>query len=279
LREHEVAFVGRGQGLYFVRKLTDLVYDLEIGPWYLLFEEKAELKGLLPFEPDRVIAFFRGEKTTILENLKRSFPGARVFLFPSLPDTSGEISHIVRYLVWTMGQAGVEVGMGSIRQIVDKGIYGPIPVAGAHMTYHVGSGSSQKNYDLDFWLKIVEIGSRVFPQKRPLFLFGPAEEGLFRGNKSTLILRGIHPTYCTSPEGLFGILRDTWCYLGHDSGPTHLSALMGIPTVAFFKASSLKAWRPMGRAVKVFSRPTRRLWEGGLERVLLEITKRDLCCH
>lgn len=41
------------------------------------------------------------------------------------------------------------------------------------------------------------------------------------------------------------------CYIGNDSGITHLAALLGIPTVAIFGASDPANWRPLGPTVKV----------------------------
>src|SRR5579884_786892 len=50
------------------------------------------------------------------------------------------------------------------------------------------------------------------------------------------------------------------CYLGNDSGITHLAALLGVPTIALFGPSDPAIWHPVGPAVKVIQeRPLERL--------------------
>jgi len=39
--------------------------------------------------------------------------------------------------------------------------------------------------------------------------------------------------------------------VGHDSGITHLAAMLGAPTIALFKHSSVAQWRPLGPTVQV----------------------------
>jgi heptosyltransferase-3 len=46
-------------------------------------------------------------------------------------------------------------------------------------------------------------------------------------------------------------LRKACLYLGHDSGITHLAAMLGIPTVALFTESNAVQWHPLGPAVQV----------------------------
>ena len=46
-------------------------------------------------------------------------------------------------------------------------------------------------------------------------------------------------------------LQQCRCYLGIDSGITHLAALRGVPAVAIFGPSDPVVWRPVGPSVKV----------------------------
>jgi ADP-heptose:LPS heptosyltransferase len=50
---------------------------------------------------------------------------------------------------------------------------------------------------------------------------------------------------------LAGVLSLVDFFLGHDSGVTHLSALLGTPTVALFGPTEPARWAPRGRAVTV----------------------------
>ena len=40
-------------------------------------------------------------------------------------------------------------------------------------------------------------------------------------------------------------------FVGHDSGPTHLAAMLGLPTLALFGPTDPAAWSPLGPRVTV----------------------------
>ena len=56
-----------------------------------------------------------------------------------------------------------------------------------------------------------------------------------------------------SLDDLYAALESARLYLGNDSGPTHLAAQMGVPTVALFGPTSAKVWAPQGPAVRVLA--------------------------
>jgi len=43
-------------------------------------------------------------------------------------------------------------------------------------------------------------------------------------------------------------------YIGNDSGPSHLAAIVGIPTLCLFGPTDPARWRPLGPAVTVLRR-------------------------
>jgi heptosyltransferase-2 len=54
-----------------------------------------------------------------------------------------------------------------------------------------------------------------------------------------------------SLEGLFGVLRGARITIGNDSGPVHVSAALGVPTVAVFGPTSVDWTAPRGSAVRI----------------------------
>ncbi|MHB8599042.1 MAG: glycosyltransferase family 9 protein [Ktedonobacteraceae bacterium] len=46
-------------------------------------------------------------------------------------------------------------------------------------------------------------------------------------------------------------LKQCGCFVGHDTGTSHLAGLLGIPTLVLFGPSNPAIWRPVGPAVKV----------------------------
>lgn len=58
-----------------------------------------------------------------------------------------------------------------------------------------------------------------------------------------------------SLDELRGLLEEAAGYVGNDSGPTHLAAQLGVPTVALFGPSDARVWAPVGPAVTVLAPP------------------------
>lgn len=46
-------------------------------------------------------------------------------------------------------------------------------------------------------------------------------------------------------------LKQCGCFVGHDTGTSHLAGLLGILTLVLFGPSNPAIWRPVGPAVKV----------------------------
>ena len=80
-------------------------------------------------------------------------------------------------------------------------------------------------------------------------LLGPAEADLHAYFVTRL--KDLEILVCPERERLLSILGNAGLYVGHDSGITHLSAMLGTPTIALFKESLVHRWRPLGPAVKV----------------------------
>jgi heptosyltransferase-3 len=82
---------------------------------------------------------------------------------------------------------------------------------------------------------------------------GPGEEAfagrVARELEGTVILLGL-----TIPE-LAELIRGARLYIGNDSGPMHLAAAVGTPTVAVWGSSDSRRWRPWGVDHRVVQNP------------------------
>lgn len=113
---------------------------------------------------------------------------------------------------------------------------------------HPGSGSIHKCLESGRMALLIEQLWRrgMFP----LVLEGPADRDAV-GNalqfvsKAPLVLRGLHLSQ------LAGVLAQVTLYIGHDSGVTHLSALLGVPTIALFGPTDPQRWAPQGSHVTI----------------------------
>jgi len=113
---------------------------------------------------------------------------------------------------------------------------------------HPGSGSMHKCLGpgkVAFMLQRLQRGGVC-----PLVLEGPAdhdtvEPALKLMSRRPPVLRNLDLSL------LAGILADAALYLGHDSGITHLSALLGVRTIAIFGPTDHARWAPIGDHVAV----------------------------
>jgi heptosyltransferase III len=117
---------------------------------------------------------------------------------------------------------------------------------GSEILLHAGSGDPKKNVPPAAWLEALR-RLRAHSSLPVRLLLGPAEEE--RGGFEALFSSVETVERCTSLEGLLAALARAALYLGNDSGPTHLSALLGVPTVAAFGPSDAAVWRPLGPRV------------------------------
>lgn len=113
---------------------------------------------------------------------------------------------------------------------------------------HLGSGSAAKNWPIE---SIAELASRI-DQHLGLGLVataGPAEtERLQLFRRACPGARLVDEVALTV---LAAVYRRAQLYVGMDTGPTHLAALLGVPTVAIFGPTDPATWRPLGPRVAV----------------------------
>jgi len=114
---------------------------------------------------------------------------------------------------------------------------------------HPGSGSPRKCWHLDNFLAVAE--KLIAKGAEVIFLLGPAEMEKF----SKTAIKNIHKTAkCLTNLSLTDVLRILSCaevFIGNDSGITHLSAGLGIRTIAVFGLSNCIVYRPVGPNVTV----------------------------
>jgi ADP-heptose:LPS heptosyltransferase len=100
-------------------------------------------------------------------------------------------------------------------------------------------------------------------------LLGLAEEQWYRFFAKEL--SGLEVEIVISPnrDTLLSLLKETYLYIGHDRGITHLAALLGVRTVALFKNTDPLKWAPLGPDVTVIadSKPPEVVYEKIKERL------------
>lgn len=247
----EVVVAGRKPGIDFLRPLVSGCLDFEGSGWHVLFMDVPEPGVRLPVnEADRIVAFLNDPQGVAKKNLGRFFPGASIAVLPGYPGEN-EATHVALYLARAMERSGLPV---VAENAVTEAMERPLLLSGnrrrERIVFHPGSGGAQKNHSPEFWMGLLRAFRKKIPgiEEPPVVLLGPAEEKLvplFSGEKGAEIL--LSPDMDT----LSLLLQETLLYVGHDSGITHLAAMLGAPTIALFKHTSAAQWRPLGPRVKV----------------------------
>jgi len=156
--------------------------------------------------------------------------------------------HAVFALADLLGPLGL-----ALRDPVPRLAIGARPVHSATLGFHVGSGSPQKNWPIDYWLAFLRRVDGLFDDF--LLVGGEADdkvvhEFLGRWNipRLRILLNASLPNLCQA-------LNDCAFFIGHDTGVTHLAAAIGTPTVALFGPTNPDLWAPLGEHVTIVRSP------------------------
>ena len=247
----EVIVAGRKPGIDFLRPLASACLDFEGPGWHALFMDAPEPGVILPLrEADKIVAFLSDPQGIMRKNLERFFPNASIAVLPGYPPENESV-HVAYYLARAMETSGLPMRADpAMKDATER----PLLLSGERprlrIVFHPGSGGAQKNHPPEFWLDLIRVFRKRIPPapERPVILLGPAEEKLlplFSGAKEVEIL------FSPDMDRLSLLLQEASLYIGQDSGITHLAAMLGAPTIAFFRNSSVAQWKPIGPKVKV----------------------------
>jgi heptosyltransferase-3 len=263
-KKAEIILAGRYPGIDFLRPYVDQCIDLERSGWHGLFMERARQPGPSMAMSDYVVAFLNDPEGNVLENLKAWFPSASVNMFPVFPPEENKI-HMALYMAQSIKAAGIPIDPGPC---IKDSLKTPL-MAGRHsyprdgrIVLHPGSGSRDKNYPPELWLEIIK-GLKDRSHKRSnriVVLLGPAEEGLLSFFREAVSQMDARLIYCPERDALIELLGQAALYIGHDSGVTHLAAMMGVRVIAIFREGSPEQWRPLGPEVKII-RDIKEAWK------------------
>jgi len=249
-----VSLLGRKPGIDFLKPFLLNCLDYEKGGWHTLFIEQPHCKDLSLPDVDRVICFLSDLSGRLNQGLRKCLKHTPIFSFPPFPKREEKI-HVALYLASCLKKSGLplnpesSIEQAKIRPLLKQN--GPSRSEGT-VVFHPGSGSKGKNYPAEFWINLIrDTAFNIFHTR--ILLLGPAEEEWHQIAIRELSGPDIKITFSPSKEILLSLLQNASLYLGHDSGITHLSAMLGTHTTALFKASDPLQWAPLGPDVTVIA--------------------------
>jgi ADP-heptose:LPS heptosyltransferase len=113
----------------------------------------------------------------------------------------------------------------------------------------VSTGTKNQTNDWEElnWLNLFERLSDVLSHWQLVLLGGPDEAERAEKCLAFWQSKGVNLCGKTSPRVSGAVLKHTQLFIGHDSGPMHLAAGVGVPCVAIFSARNLPGkWFPRG---------------------------------
>lgn len=125
--------------------------------------------------------------------------------------------------------------------------FGPIVLA-------PGAGSPRKCLPLTDFMTLARLIRGFGHAIR--FVLGPVEEEKFLSADTTRLNAEFDICKCEKLNDLLDLLDSAAGFIGNDSGPAHLSAALGLPTLALFSAGDPRQWSPIGPLVRVAAAPT-----------------------
>ncbi len=260
LREHYactyITLVSNAQVLPLALALgvAEQAFDFQDIRWSELFSttgiRTSSMHDLLK-QTDLAICWMRDPDGIIEHNLKTS--GIKqVIIAPGRP-SARERLHIVDYLAHTIGLP--IVGAQFIAPSLQKVDFTCKDITNRFVAIHPGSGAVEKCWPTSRFATVIK---RLLEQnRRVLLLAGPADT-----ERIDDLLHQLSPSLTPISE-MFKMLvnapllevachlQQCGCYLGNDSGITHLAAMLGVPTIAIFGPTDPAIWQPMGPSVKV----------------------------
>jgi ADP-heptose:LPS heptosyltransferase len=124
------------------------------------------------------------------------------------------------------------------------------PAMHSIVVVHPGSGSEAKRWPVENFAALIE-ALGTLPRVRTVVVAGYAEQ-----NVVARLLRLIHKAKPLIAENwpllpTMALIGQATVFVGHDSGLTHLAAVLGRPTVAIFGPTDPEIWGPRGERVTV----------------------------
>jgi ADP-heptose:LPS heptosyltransferase len=192
------------------------------------------LTDTLPIPGGHAVAANQDLAQLAARRLGGELPVGTTWLDPTFPVLPDEASWARRWLAEQFEDAGYEVDESGFRATRTEN---PI------VAVHPGSGAALKNWTAERWVEVVgtlrrDRGARVYVTG------GPGERELVESIADRLIPRPPNVVGETSLGQLAALFAQSDLVLGCDSGPLHLAAAVGTPTVRLYGPTDTREFGP-----------------------------------
>ena len=206
---------------------------------------------------DRIDCFFASDNERFCSSLRQA-ARSEVSFYPFRPPGRG---HVAECYLRAIGAGISPPPSGSIELLPDdvhdaeRKLHAIGLRPGRFVLVLPGSGSAKKNWPAENFALLAE---RIQLIHRVLVVLGPAETGLAAGFHA----RSLSVVSDLELGELAGIAHFAYCFIGNDSGVSHLAAATGARGLVIYGPSDPERWCPLGDVKIIQQEP--------LESLLLE---------
>jgi len=184
-------------------------------------------------------------------NVRAEAPHAELcLLYPTPP--AHYAGHATEYVLEQLAaRPAVAAAMRQMLQsIVQRGI-ARRPGPGAGVIIHPGAGSRAKCWPPERFIELIGL---LKERGRPVrVLLGEAERERWPADLIGQFQSMSEVRFPNTPLELCASLLEGRCYVGNDSGPSHLAGMLGLRCVCLFGPTAPQQWRPLGPDVQVLA--------------------------
>lgn len=255
--------IGNAPALALARDagLADAVFDYDLPWWTELFSEDGirSPQGREALAGARLVVVWMGRDVEQITRNLRALGVQELVSAPGRPSEQGQ-THAADYLLDTLSpviseplQRRLDMTMLPVasqaqqwaeEEWMRRGLVGARVLA-----LHPGSGGRSKCWPPERFAALA--GRFIVDGWQTLVIEGPAD-----GAAVAEVVQALPPEHALrlsklSLSQLAALLARAALYVGNDSGVTHLSALVGAPTLALFGPTNPAIWSPRGPRVQV----------------------------
>lgn len=227
------------------------VHDPELRAYFSSFD----LIVSYLYDPDRIFE----------ENLRAA--GAKRFV--AGPHKPGPHAHAVDQMAGPLAELNLRLG----ERAVEIRIPGVSPQSGL-VSIHPGSGSLGKNWAAENWRLLAHRLLSDHPQIRLAVAGGESDTAALEGMGGIRSSERVAIWKNLPLVALARNLASARAYLGHDTGVSHLAAILGVPSLVIFGPTDPAVWAPPHSHVQVLRAPEGNLSRLDLGGVLAAVGKR-----
>jgi ADP-heptose:LPS heptosyltransferase len=223
--------------------------DVESG-WHQLYSDQPQL----PERPRKllegaqlIVSFVNGPSDAWEKNVRAIAPEAGLITLSTVLPANFP-SHVTDHLLAQLKPFPVvEAAMGQmLKSIAARGLGASRP-AGGPVVLHPGAGSGKKCWPPEFFLQLAE---RLRESGRSVeVILGDVEREKWPADQLKRFADIARVSQPDTLVDLMGHLSNASTFVGNDSGPGHLAAILGVPTVSIFGPKDPANWHPLGPAV------------------------------